>query len=175
MPIRDAVEDDLDQILQLINDLAAYEKAAPDEVKATREGLRSALFTDHPKVFCLIAETDDRQVAGFALWFYNFSTWEGVHGVYLEDLFVRPDFRGHGFGSALLRRLARIAADNGCARMEWVVLNWNTPAIAVYQGIGAKPLDDWTTYRLTGDALTGLAALDGTKTGVETTAEGTKS
>jgi GNAT superfamily N-acetyltransferase len=163
MPIRDANEDDLDDILQLINDLATYEKAAPDEVKATRDGLRSALFSRHPKVFCLIAETEDHQVAGFAVYFYNFSTWEGVHGVYLEDLFVRPDFRGFGFGSALLRRLAGIATENGCARMEWVVLNWNTPAIKVYQGIGARPQDDWTTYRLTGQQLADLAALDSAK------------
>lgn len=160
MAIRHATEADLDDILQLIKDLAAYEKAAPDEVKATREGLRTALFCVHPKVFCLIAETDDHQVAGFALYFYNFSTWEGVHGVYLEDLFVNPAFRGLGFGGALLRRLARIATENGCARMEWVVLDWNTPAINVYEGIGARPQDDWITYRLTGQALTNLAALD---------------
>jgi GNAT superfamily N-acetyltransferase len=163
MPIRDAHEDDLDDILQLINDLATYEKAAPDEVRATRDGLRSALFCRHPKVFCLVAETDDHQLAGFAVYFYNFSTWEGVHGVYLEDLFVRPDFRGFGFGSALLRRLAGIATENGCARMEWVVLNWNSPAIKIYQGIGARPQDDWTTYRLTGQQLADLAALDSAK------------
>lgn len=156
MTIRDATENDLDDILALINDLATYEKAE-DAVRATVDGLRTALFDEHPKVFCLIAETDDHQVAGFALYFYNFSTWEGVHGLYLEDLFVRPQFRGHGFGGALLRRLAQITTENGFARMEWVVLNWNAPAIAVYDRIGGKPLDEWTTYRLTGQALVDYA------------------
>ncbi|QDP95477.1 GNAT family N-acetyltransferase [Microlunatus elymi] len=154
--IREAREDDLDDIVALIKDLATYEKA-PDAVRATADGLRTALFCEHPKVFCLMAETDDHQVAGFALYFYNFSTWEGVHGLYLEDLFVRPQFRGQGFGGALLKRLARIACDNGFARMEWVVLNWNAPAIAVYDRVGGEPLDEWTTYRLTGRALTDFA------------------
>jgi GNAT superfamily N-acetyltransferase len=156
MPIREATEDDLDDILQLIKDLASYERAA-DEVRATTDGLRRALFSEHPKVFCLIAETEDGDTAGFAIYFLNFSTWEGVHGLYLEDLFVRPQFRGDGFGGALLRRLAKIADDNGYARMEWVVLNWNTPAIAVYDRIGGVPMSDWTTYRLTGEALTAFA------------------
>ncbi|SDS96220.1 GNAT family N-acetyltransferase [Microlunatus soli] len=157
MPIRDATENDLEQIVQLIKELASYEKAE-DQVRATVDGLRSALFCEHPKVFCLIAQTDDGEVVGLALYFYNFSTWEGVHGLYLEDLFVRPAFRGSGFGGALLRRLARIACDNGFARMEWVVLNWNAPAIAVYDRIGGKPLDEWTTYRLSGDELSTFAA-----------------
>ena len=157
MAIREATEDDLAEIVQLIKELAIYEKAE-DQAKATVEGLRSALFCEHPKVFCLLAETDDGAVAGLALYFYNFSTWEGVHGLYLEDLFVRPQFRGHGLGGALLRRLARITADNGFARMEWVVLNWNEPAIAVYNRIGGEPLDEWTTYRLTGEALQAYAA-----------------
>lgn len=163
MAIREATEDDLGEIVQLIKELAIYEKAE-DQAKATVEGLRSALFCDHPKVFCLIAETDPAEetgggeVAGLALYFYNFSTWEGVHGLYLEDLFVRPQFRGQGLGGALLRRLARITTDNGFARMEWVVLKWNAPAIAVYNRIGGEPLDEWTTYRLTGEALTAYAA-----------------
>lgn len=156
MPIRAAHENDLDEIVSLIKELAAYEKA-PDQARATRDDLRAALFCEHPKVFCRIAETDDGEVAGFALFFYNFSTWEGRHGLYLEDLFVRPRYRGRGFGGALLRQLAGIAADNGFARMEWMVLNWNAPAIAVYQRIGAVPMDEWTVYRLTGDALAQFA------------------
>ncbi|MBO0811963.1 MAG: N-acetyltransferase [Microlunatus sp.] len=156
MPIRAAREDDLDEIVALIKELAVYEKA-PDQAKATADDLRAALFCEHPKVFCQLAETDDGQVAGFALYFYNFSTWEGRHGLYLEDLFIRPEYRGSGFGGALLRRLAGIAADNGFARMEWVVLNWNKPAIAVYDRIGGVPMDEWTIYRLAGDALTEYA------------------
>jgi GNAT superfamily N-acetyltransferase len=152
MPIREAREDDLDEIIALIKELAEYEKA-PEQARATVADLRSALFCDHPKVFCRIVETDDGEVAGFALYFYNFSTWEGRHGLYLEDLFVRPRYRGRGLGGALLRHLAGIAVRNGFARMEWMVLNWNTPAIAVYDRIGGAPLDDWTTYRLTGEAL----------------------
>lgn len=156
MPIRAAHEDDLDEIVSLIKELAAYEKA-PDQARATRDDLRAALFCEHPKVFCRIAETDEGEVAGFALFFYNFSTWEGRHGLYLEDLFVRPRYRGRGFGGALLRHLAGIAADKGFARMEWMVLNWNAPAIAVYERIGAVPMDEWTVYRLTGDALAQFA------------------
>jgi GNAT superfamily N-acetyltransferase len=156
MVIREATADDLAEIVAMIKELATYEKAA-DQARASVEDLRAALFTAHPKVFCLIAETDDHQVAGFAVYFYNFSTWEGVPGLYLEDLFVRPEHRGRGFGGALLRRLARIATENGCARMEWAVLNWNTPAIAVYDRIGGLPQTDWSTYRLTGEALTRFA------------------
>lgn len=159
MAIREAREDDLDEIVALIKELASYEKA-PDQARATVDDLRSALFSDHPAVFCRIAETDEgenSQIAGFALYFNNFSTWEGRPGLYLEDLFVRPKFRGQGFGGALLRHLAGIAVDNGCARMEWSVLKWNAPAIAVYDRIGGVPMDDWTTYRLAGDALTSFA------------------
>jgi len=156
MPIREATEDDLDEIVALIKELAAYEKA-PDQARATVEDLRAALFGEHPSVFCRIAETDEHEVAGFALYFYNFSTWEGRHGLYLEDLFVRPAFRGRGFGGALLRHLAGIATTNGFARMEWSVLKWNTPAIAVYDRIGGVAMEDWTTYRLTGTALAELA------------------
>lgn len=157
MAIRDATRDDLEDIVQLIKELAIYEKAE-DQAKATVEGLEAALFCQHPKVFSLIAETDAGEVVGFALYFYNFSTWEGVHGLYLEDLFVLPEHRGQGYGGALLRRLAQIATEQGCARMEWVVLNWNAPAIAVYDRIGGKPQTEWTTYRLDGDALTAYAA-----------------
>jgi len=158
MPIRAAREDDLVEIVAMIKELATYERA-PEQARATVDDLRAALFCDHPAVFCRIAETEeDRpQVAGFALYFNNFSTWEGRPGLYLEDLFVRPQFRGQSFGGALLRHLAGIAADNGYARMEWAVLNWNAPVIAVYNRIGGVPMDGWTTYRLTGDALTDFA------------------
>lgn len=159
MPIREAREDDLDEIVAMIKELATYERA-PDQARATADDLRAALFCDHPAVFCRIAETDQdngNQVAGFALYFNNFSTWEGRPGLYLEDLFVRPQFRAQGLGGALLRHLAGIAADNGYARMEWAVLNWNASAIAVYDRIGGVPMDGWTTYRLTGDALTDFA------------------
>lgn len=157
MAIREATVDDLAEIVQLIKELAIYERAE-DQAKATVDGLASALFCEHPKVFCLIAESDAGEVAGLALYFYNFSTWEGVHGLYLEDLFVRPQFRGQGLGGALLHRLAKITTDNGFARMEWVVLNWNSSAIAVYDRIGGEPLNEWTTYRLTGQALADYAA-----------------
>lgn len=157
MPIREASENDLGEIVLLIKELAHYEKA-PEQARATVADLRAALFCEHPNVFCRIAETDDHEVAGFALYFYNFSTWEGRHGLYLEDLFVRPAFRGRGFGGALLQHLAGIAQDAGLARMEWSVLKWNTPAIAVYDRIGGIPMDDWTIYRLTGTALADFAA-----------------
>jgi len=157
MLIREATEDDLADIVAMIKELASYEKAE-EQAKATVDDLRAALFCDHPKVFSLIAEADDGATAGFALYFYNFSTWEGVHGLYLEDLYVRPAYRSRGVGGALLRRLARIAHDNGFARMEWMVLNWNEPAIAVYNRIGGQPLDEWTTYRLSGPALAEFAA-----------------
>lgn len=156
MVIREATDGDLGEIVAMIKELAAYEKAA-DQARAGEECLRAALFCPHPKVFCLVADTDDGRTAGFALYFYNFSTWEGVHGLYLEDLYVRPEHRGQGVGGALLRRLAAVATENGCARMEWMVLNWNAPAIAVYDRIGGLPMTDWTTYRLTGEALTRFA------------------
>jgi GNAT superfamily N-acetyltransferase len=104
-------------------------------------------------VFCLVAEDPAGEVVGFAVWFFNFSTWLGVHGVYLEDLFVRPEARGGGYGRALLTELARIAVRNGCGRLEWAVLDWNAPAQGFYRALGAAPMDEWTTWRLTGDAL----------------------
>lgn len=157
MPIRSARADDLDLVLEMINELAAYEKSA-DQVRMTRELLGAALFAEHPAVFSVIAETEQGDPVGFALYFLNFSTWEGVHGIYLEDLFVRPDYRGQGFGSALLQHLARLAVDQGYARFEWWVLKWNTSAIEVYTALGAEPMDEWTPYRLSGAALQALAA-----------------
>ncbi len=126
------------------------------EVKVTEEQVRASLFGDDPKVFAHIAEHDGA-VAGFAVWYLTYSTWEGVHGIYLEDLFVDPAVRGHGYGKALLTELARIADERGYARVEWSVLNWNAPAIGFYESIGARPQDEWTVYRLTGDALTKAA------------------
>ena len=156
MPIRAARENDLDLLLELIKELADYERSA-DLVRATPERLATALFDDHPAVFAVIAETAQSEPTGFALYFLNFSTWEGVHGIYLEDLFVRPAFRGQGFGSALMQHLARLAVDHGYARFEWWVLNWNTSAIEVYTALGARAMSEWTPYRLSGPALGELA------------------
>ncbi|MDL4819163.1 GNAT family N-acetyltransferase [Actinomadura opuntiae] len=153
--IRPAVPDDVPEILRLIRELAEYERAL-HEVKASEEQLRARLFGDDPRVHALIAEHEGR-VAGFAVWFLTFSTWNGTHGIYLEDLFVDPDVRGHGHGRALLTELTRIADERGYERVEWAVLNWNKPAIGFYESLGARPQDEWTTYRLTGDALTKAA------------------
>ena len=143
-------------VVSLVRELASYERE-PDAVVATEDDYRAALFGPAPRTWCLLAEDDTGEVIGFALWFFNFSTWRGRHGVYLEDLFVRPEARGAGHGRALLAELARIAVDNDCARMEWVVLDWNESAHGFYRGIGAAPMDDWTVWRLTGDSLDALA------------------
>jgi len=160
MPIRDATPEDVPEILAMIHELAAYEKA-PHEVVATPGLLREALFGTDPSVYALIAEEEAAgEVVGFALWFRNFSTWLGRHGVYLEDLYVRPSHRGHGYGKALLSALARIAVERGYGRFEWWVLDWNAPAIDFYRSLGAKPMDEWTVYRVTGEALDRLAAAE---------------
>ena len=150
--IRPATEQDVPAILQMIHDLALYEKE-PDAVRNTPELLRQALFGDHPRIYAAMAENGAGEVRGFALWFLNYSTWEGVHGIYLEDLYVRPEARGEGHGKALLQHLASIAVDNGYARVEWSVLDWNEPSINFYRRLGARPMDGWSTFRLTGDAL----------------------
>ncbi|MFD0900835.1 GNAT family N-acetyltransferase [Actinomadura sediminis] len=155
--IRPATTDDVPDILRLVRDLAEYERAL-HEVKATEEQLRERLFGDEPKVFANVAEHDGR-VVGFALWFLTFSTWNGTHGIYLEDLYVEPDVRGRGYGRLLLTELARIADERGYERVEWSVLNWNEPAIGFYEALGARPQDEWTVYRLTGEALAHCAAL----------------
>ncbi|MCU1633446.1 MAG: family N-acetyltransferase [Micrococcaceae bacterium] len=155
--IREARPADVPVILQLIHDLALYERE-PDAVKNTAESLRNALFGERPSIFAHVAE-DHHQVQGFALWFLNYSTWEGVNGIYLEDLYVRPEARGAGHGKALLANLARIAADRGYARVEWSVLDWNGPSIRFYESLGARPQSGWSTFRLTGDALAEVAAL----------------
>ena len=139
----------------MIRELAAYERA-PDAVVATEQLLHDALFCDAPAAFALIAE-DDGVPVGFALWFRNFSTWLGRHGVYLEDLYVRPDHRGNGHGKALLAALARICFERDYGRLEWWVLDWNEPAIAFYRSIGAEPMDEWTVQRVTGPSLRALA------------------
>lgn len=153
--IREARRDDVPIILQLIHDLAVYEKE-PDAVRNTPEGLEEALFGSDPRIFAHVAE-DDGGVQGFALWFLNYSTWEGVHGIYLEDLYVRPEARGAGYGKALLQTLAGIAAERGYARVEWSVLNWNEPSIEFYRSLGALPQEEWTTFRLSGAPLAGFA------------------
>ena len=156
--IRPGVADDIPVILDLIHGLAEYEKARPEEVPVDEVVLRESLFGARPAAEALLAEVDG-ETAGFALFFHNFSTWHGRRGVYLEDLFVRPAMRGRGIGRALLCELARIAMARGCARMEWAVLDWNTPAIAFYRSLGAVPMDEWTIFRLTGPAIGRLAAL----------------
>jgi GNAT superfamily N-acetyltransferase len=157
--IRPATVDDVPVVVSLVRELATYERE-PDAVVATEDDFREALFGPQPKVFCLVADDNAGAVAGFAVWFFTFSTWLGRHGVYLEDLFVRPDARGGGHGRALLTELARIAVRNGCGRVEWAVLDWNEPAQGFYAALGARPQDDWTTWRLTGDALRTLGGDD---------------
>jgi GNAT superfamily N-acetyltransferase len=153
--IRPAVPGDGATILELIRGLADYEHLS-HEVAATERLINAALFETPPAATALLAEDNNRAI-GFALYFFNFSTFLGRPGLYLEDLFVLPDERGRGVGSALLIELARIAVAKGCGRMEWSVLDWNEPSIAFYKGLGAAPLSDWTTYRLTGETLTRLA------------------
>ena len=158
--VRQALESDVDRIHSLILELATYERSA-DQVKATPDQLHAALFGTQPAAYALVAESGD-EVVGFALYFRNFSTWEGVHGIYLEDLYVKPEHRGAGHGKALLRSLAALAVERGYARLEWAVLNWNQPSIDFYRSLGAVPLDEWIVYRLSGDPLLQVAqqALD---------------
>ena len=154
--VRPARPDDAPLIFELVRELAEYEKLS-HAVDATQDGIASALFAEHPRVFCDIAEWRAAGV-GFALWFYNFSTFAGKAGIYLEDLFVEPQLRGRGIGKALLKHLARRCIDEGLGRLQWAVLDWNAPSIAAYRAMGATPVDDWTLYRLSGDALERLAA-----------------
>jgi GNAT superfamily N-acetyltransferase len=146
---------DIPLILEFIRDLADYERLL-HEVEATEEDIRRDLFGENPRCFCDIAEDEGRPV-GFALWFYNYSTFRGRAGIYLEDLFVKPDFRGGGAGKALLRRLAQRCVEADLGRLEWAVLNWNAPSIAFYDSLGASAKDDWTVRRLDGEALVELA------------------
>lgn len=156
--IRTATGADVPVLHAMVRELADYEKSL-HEVRVTEEQLREALFGERPAAFAHIAESDeDGGVVGFALWFLNFSTWRGTHGIYLEDLYVRPERRGGGHGKALLTELARICVERGYERLEWSVLNWNAPSIAFYESLGARPQDEWTVYRLTDGALAELGA-----------------
>ena len=161
--IREATVDDAADILRLVRELAIYERE-PDAVTNTQELVERWLFGDDAVASALVAELDPstgsgtRRVVGVAVWYRSYSTWTGVPGVYLEDLFVEPEHRGHGFGKAFLVALARIALDRGYQRFEWVVLDWNTPAIEFYDALGGRPMKEWTTYRVEGERLAALAA-----------------
>ncbi len=150
-----ATERDAPIILQMIKDLAEYERMS-DQVTATEQSLRATLFGSRPSAEVVIAKAGDTP-AGFALFFHNYSTFVGKPGLYLEDLFVRPEWRGHGIGRALLSHLAKITIERDCGRFEWSVLDWNEPAIGFYKKLGAVPMEDWTIFRITGDALQRLA------------------
>ncbi|HEY2699735.1 MAG TPA: GNAT family N-acetyltransferase [Pseudonocardiaceae bacterium] len=153
--VRRAQQSDVERIVELCRELAVYERA-PDEFTMTVDQLSTALFGADPTVFAHVAENDAGVVVGTAVWFLTFSTWDGVHGIYLEDLYVTPEQRGTGLGFALLVELARECVRNGYTRLQWAVLDWNTPSIEFYDRLGAKPLDEWITYRLSGDALAEL-------------------
>jgi len=153
--IRPATAADVPIILELIRALATYERA-PNDVTATEDGLSKVLFGEKPAAEVLLAFENETAV-GFAVFFHNFSTWLGRPGLYLEDLFVRPEDRGKGYGRALLIHLAKIARDRGCGRMEWAVLDWNEPAIQFYRKLGAKSMDEWTVFRLKRDGIAKLA------------------
>jgi GNAT superfamily N-acetyltransferase len=172
--IRPARPDDAPLVMELIRDLARYEKLL-DDVDADESMIAAALFAPQPRVFCDVAEwtepgTETPVAAGFALWFYNFSTFRGRHGIYLEDLFVRPAHRGRGIGRELLARLARRCVEQGLARLEWAVLDWNAPALRFYASLGAAALKEWIPHRVTGAALAALAG--GGSTGRASAAEG---
>jgi GNAT superfamily N-acetyltransferase len=152
--IRPATAADVPVVLRLVHELAAYERE-PDAVEATEEMLHAALFGPAPVASCHLAEHDG-QVVGFALWYVTFSTWKGLPGLWLEDLFVEPSARGHGLGKALLQELARVCVERGYARFEWWVLDWNVDAQGFYRSIGARPEDEWTVWRVDGEALTAL-------------------
>lgn len=158
LEIRKATADDIPLILEFIRELAEYERE-PQAAVATPEALRRDGFSGEPRFHVEIAEWDGRP-AGFALWFFNYSTWQGKPGLYLEDLFVRPPFRKQGIGKALLVHLARIAVESGCGRYQWQVLDWNTPAIEFYESLGAKVLHVWLTMRVSGEPLLKLAETD---------------
>jgi len=153
--IRAATEADIPLILQFIRDLAVYEKLE-HKVVATEDGLRRTLF-GNPRFAEVVFAVVDGAAVGFALFFHNYSTFLGQPGIYLEDLFVKPEMRGHGYGKALLAHLALLAKERGCGRVEWAVLNWNQPSIDFYKRLGAVPMDDWTVFRLIGEALDNLA------------------
>jgi GNAT superfamily N-acetyltransferase len=159
--IRPAGPDDVERIYELIIELATYERSA-DKVSSTAEDLRTALCAPEPALFGHVAVADG-QTVGYALWFVNYSTWSGKHGIYLEDLYVRPELRGRGTGKALLATLASICVERGYRRLEWWVLDWNAPAIGFYESLGAIAMSEWTVHRLTGAPLADLAELAGAR------------
>ena len=154
MIIRPAKSEEVGEVLQLINDLATYEKA-PEQVEASKGNLLNTIFAKEPRVFCDLVEVDG-QIAGMAIWFLNYSTWQAKHGIYLEDLFIKPEYRGRGYGKALLKHLAKICDEKGYGRLQWWVLDWNSPAIEFYRSLGAEAMDEWTVYRTSGKALKDL-------------------
>ena len=154
MKIRPAKREEVGEVLQLIQDLATYEKA-PDQVEASRDDLLNTIFAKEPRVFCDLVEVDG-QIAGMAIWFLNYSTWQAKHGIYLEDLYIKPEFRAWGYGKALLKHLAQICDREGYGRLQWWVLDWNSPAIEFYRSLGAEAMDEWTVYRTSGQALKDL-------------------
>ena len=151
MQIRLAIPGDIEDIHRLIYALAVYEKA-PDEMVATVAQIKESLFNDSPVAFCHVAEVDG-QIVGIALWFLNYSTWLGKPGIYLEDLFVQPEFRGHGIGKGFMKTLAQLCIERGYERFQWWVLDWNEPSIEFYKSLGAVAMDEWTVFRLSGGAL----------------------
>jgi GNAT superfamily N-acetyltransferase len=154
--IRLAKLDDVDAIHQLIYELAVYEKA-PDEAKATVEAIRISLFSEKPVAHCHVAEVDGK-IVGIAIWFLNYSTWLGKPGIYLEDLFVQPEYRKQGIGKEFMKTLAKLSVENDYERFQWWVLDWNAPSIDFYKSIGAVAMDEWTVFRLSGDDLKKFAA-----------------
>ena len=158
MKIRSARPHEAALIQELIHELALFE-LAPESAQASVAAISEAFFCNHPAVFCDFIEDDSGTVQGFAIWFLNYSTWTGTHGIYLEDLFIRPEARGSGYGKALLGHLARICVERGYHRLQWWVLGWNQAAIDFYQGLGATLMSEWTTMRVDGPALKGLTEI----------------
>jgi len=154
LKIRPAKREEVGEVLQLIQDLATYEKA-PDQVEASEDDLLNTIFAKEPRVFCDLVEVNG-QIAGMAIWFLNYSTWQAKHGIYLEDLYIKPEFRARGYGKALLKHLAQICDKEGYGRLQWWVLDWNSPAIEFYKSFGAEAMDEWTVYRTSGLALKNL-------------------
>jgi GNAT superfamily N-acetyltransferase len=161
MKIRPATVEDAAVIRELIYELAVYERA-PDEVEATEADIVATIFADQPAVFCDLIEIDEAEggpaIAGMAIWFLNYSTWQGKHGIYLEDLYVREQYRGRGYGKAMLEHLAARCVERGYGRFQWWVLDWNEPAIEFYRAMGAVSMDEWTVFRVAGVALNQLGA-----------------
>jgi GNAT superfamily N-acetyltransferase len=151
MQIRLAKPDEVNEIHRLIYELAVYEKA-PEQMVATIDQINGSLFSDKPVAFCHVAEVDGK-IVGIALWFLNYSTWLGKPGIYLEDLFVQPEYRGHGIGKGFMKTLAQLCIERGYERFQWWVLDWNEPSIDFYKSLGAVPMDEWTVFRLSGGAL----------------------